>query len=151
MHTKGSDGDIKTVFTEILRDLICISPKHELLPSKEITEKIEEWIADNEDDIDYKWLQEDVGLYYVLKIYLSPTPKRCIDPRTPEHPFHNFSEEIIRAAASADVTPVDLMKWRFAEILANNNVKFSEEVDSSLECFWGKKQTILAQEECSYP
>lgn len=27
------------------------------------------------------------------------------------------------------------MKWRFAEILANNNVKFSEEVDSSLECF----------------
>ena len=144
VHTKGSDGDIKTVFTEILRDLICISPKHELLPSKEITEKIEEWIADNEDDIDYKWLQEDVGLYYVLKIYLSPTPKRCIDPRTPEHPFHNFSEEIIRAAASADVTPVDLMKWRFAEILANNNVKFSEEVDSSLECFWGEETNYIS-------
>ncbi|EFA4036094.1 TPA: response regulator receiver domain [Escherichia coli] len=144
VHTKGSDGDIKTVFTEILKDLICISPKHELLPSKEISEKIEAWITDHEDEIDYKWLQEDVGLYYVLKIYLSPTPERCINPRAPEHPLQNFAKEIIEVAANAGVTPVDLMKWRFAEILKKNNIKFSEDVDSSLDCFWCEETNYIS-------
>ncbi len=144
VHTKGLDGDIKTVFTEILKDLIYISPKHDLLPSKEIDDKIGAWLIENEDEIDYKWILEDIGLYDVLKIYLSPTPERCINPRAPEHPLRNFATEITEVAGKVNVTPVDFMKWRFAEILKKNDVKFSENVDSGLDCFWCEETNYIS-------
>ncbi|EPB0854844.1 response regulator receiver domain [Yersinia enterocolitica] len=144
VHTKGYEGEIEAVFTEILKDFIRISPSNPLLPSLEVVEKMQSWLDSNEDGMAYPWISGDINLLTLFSIYFSPMPEKCINPRRPTHPLNAFLSDINDVATRAGLTSIDLIKWRFLEILEKNKVTFDHDVRFDLQWHWGEDTNFIS-------
>ncbi|HAE79869.1 hypothetical protein JC794_02555 [Morganella morganii] len=144
VHTKGYVGEIETVFVEILKDFIRIEPSHPLLPSETVVNKMEEWMDANEDGRAYQWIDTDINLRTIFDIYFSPEPEKCINPRKPTHPLNAFIKDINKVAGEAGLSCVDLMKWRFADILKTNGITFEADARLDLQWYWDADTNFIS-------
>ncbi|MEJ5064308.1 response regulator receiver domain [Erwinia sp. MYb375] len=144
VHTKGQDDDINIVFTEILKDFICISNDNQTIPSEATIEKINKWLDENEDGIKYQWINESISLVKVLKIFLSPESLRCINPRVKSHPLHAFSSEISHVAKQAGLSEIELMQWLFTDILTKNEIVFGQDARMDLQFDWSEETNFIS-------
>ncbi|MBA7730539.1 hypothetical protein HV169_15810 [Citrobacter freundii] len=144
VHTKGYVGDIEDVFKEILIDFIHIDPAHTLIPSEDTIERMNEWLDAHEDGRDYRWINEEINLLEVFDIYFSDAPEKFINPRKPTHPLNPFLSEISDVVQESDLTCVELMKWRFYEILKRNDVSFDDMPRVDLQWHWGSDTNYIS-------
>lgn len=144
VHTKGYSDDIKSVFVEILKDFIRINYSHILIPSDDKIEKMNIWLDSHGDGQDYQWINSDINLLEVLRIYCSVTPNKCINPNKPEHPLNAFISEINSVAQESGLNSVELMKWRFHDILERNEIKFEANTRTDLKWYWGDDTNFIS-------
>jgi hypothetical protein len=144
VHTKGYVGDIKNVYQEILMDFVHIKLSHPLIPSEETVEKINTWLDANEDGREYRWINLDINILSVLDVYFSESPEKNINPHKPTHLLNHFLSEINEVAASSGLSNIDLMKWRFHDILEKNDVKFDDEAGGDLKWYWGEDTNYIS-------
>ncbi|EFH3554747.1 hypothetical protein GQW80_18125, partial [Escherichia coli] len=144
VHTKGYEDDIKDVFIEVLKDFMRVDSSHILIPSDDKVEEMNIWLDSHDDGRDYQWINSDINLLEVLKIYCSVTPDKCINPNKPEHPLHAFVPEINDVAQESGLDCVDLMKWRFHDILKQNEIEFEKNARDDLRWYWGNDTNFIS-------
>ncbi|EFC4354526.1 hypothetical protein FDQ90_21395 [Escherichia coli] len=144
VHTKGYESDIKDVFIEVLKDFMRVDSSHILIPSDDKVEEMNIWLDSHNDGRDYQWINSDINLLEVLKIYCSVTPDKCINPNKPEHPLHAFVPEINDVAQESGLDCVDLMKWRFHDILKQNEIEFEKNARDDLRWYWGNDTNFIS-------
>lgn len=144
VHTKGYEDDIKDVFIEVLKDFIRVDSSHVLIPSDDKVEEMNTWLDSHDDGTGYQWINSDINLLEVLKIYCSATPDKCINPNKPEHPLHAFVSEINDVARESGLNCVDLMKWRLHDILKRNEMEFEENARDDLRWYWGDDTNFIS-------
>lgn len=144
VHTKGYADEIETVFVEILKDFIRIKSSHPLLPSKEVVDKMDEWMDANEDGRAYQWVSMDINLRTIFDIYFSLKPENCINPRKPGHPLHAFISDINKVAQETGLSCIELMKWRFTDILERNKVIFEDDIRLDLQWHWDTDANFIS-------
>ncbi|MEI7348029.1 response regulator receiver domain [Dickeya chrysanthemi] len=144
VHTKGYEDDIKDVFIEVLTDFMRVDSSHILIPLDDKVDEMNIWLDSHDDGSDYQWINSDINLLEVLKIYCSATPDKCINPNKPEHPLHAFVSEINDVARESGLDCVDLMKCRFHDILKQNEIVFEKNARDDLRWYWGNDTNFIS-------
>lgn len=135
VHTKGYEGEIETVYKEILKDFINIESSHPLFPLASTIEIMDEWMDDHEEGRDYPWIRHDLGILSILPIYFCHNPEKLLVPRHPQNPLRGYVSDINLLAGEIGVDFNELIKWRLYEIL-KNNVKINAKARSEVKWEW---------------
>lgn len=119
VHTKGYEGDIESVFKEILKDFIHIESSHQLIPLKTTIDKMDEWLDDHEDGRGFAWIRNQINYLAILPLYFCHNPEQFLAPRHPRNPLLGFIPDIERLADETGLQVIEIIKWRIFESVKN--------------------------------
>lgn len=135
VHTKGYEGEIETVFKEILNDFIRIESSNPLIPSEATIDAMEEWLDGHDYGRDYTWIRDDIPLLSVLSLYSCHNPEQYIAPRHPQNPLSRHIPDINHLAETIGIEVKEIIKWRLFDSL-KDKVSFDDNVRSDFKWDW---------------
>lgn len=133
VHTKGSSsGDIRTVFQEILINLLHIADVNHLSLTQEIKDNIDDWAYVNGSE--YGWINENFSAIPLLKYFITPSSVDALAFKKEKHFFYRYKEDIIKISNDSGFTRDDLIKWKFNSVL--NELDISRRTTSRGDISW---------------
>lgn len=138
VHTKGNDGEIESVFKDILLDLYHIQIPDDLLPAPETESAVSTWLDDNEGGKDCPWIIHNFSELLFLDVLRCPDPKKALNTKHPKYPFPGFKNDIIEIAKKINISQEELVKWKMLELL-KNSISTDNSVKGIPKWHWDKE------------
>lgn len=133
VHTKGSNsGDIRTVFQEILINLLHIADENHLSLTQEIKDSIDDWAYAYGSE--YGWINEDFSAISLLKYFITPSSVDALAFKKEKHFFHRYKDDIIKISGDSGFARDDLIKWKFNSVF--NKLDISRRTTSRGDISW---------------
>ncbi|HEJ8099791.1 TPA: hypothetical protein SMI42_002550 [Serratia marcescens] len=143
VHTKGYAEDIKSVFVEILLNLIVIDADRTFIPSEDTNTRMNDWLDENNEGAAYPWASGSIDLLSILRAYTSKNTDELSDIHNKQHVMHGFLSQINDISRETGIEVDELIKWKFNDLL-KNEVKFEKDARSDLVWDWDDNSNFIS-------
>ncbi|MBS0908062.1 response regulator receiver domain [Tatumella sp. JGM118] len=144
IHTKGNDGDIKKVFTDILLEFFTLAPSHFLNTDESISEKMDDWLDENNEGRGHLWITDNIPLLNILEVCKQFSSEKDLNPLNPACPLHAFSSEIDSLAKEIGLDKTDLVRWRLTKQLKDYHIRQDNSSRTDLQWNWDESTNFIS-------
>lgn len=144
VHTKGFDGgDIQQVFEEILCQFHQkIDLNNSIFTiSAETEEKIETWLSENNDGVDFSFFSQKMSVMDVIN-HLKFNTDEIININFSNHFLYRFKNEVNSASRNISINKKEMIKWYISQEIKRVQSNFKKTNNEKVAWHWDNSTKV---------